>query len=352
MNRGVSKGYRRRPPSIVAGVTSESSRLRRVIQPEPPLSVTSLTASETPATDSVSPLSPVDCEFFQYLRVECGLAKNTLLAYTSDLSQFGAFLLTQGCRKYPQVTADLVVRFVAMMAERGLLPVSRARKLIVVRMFFRFAIGEKYLTLDPTEVIDQPHLWKHLPREISPAEVERLLQAETGKTHYSLRNRAILETFYATGARVSEVCGIKITDLSLTSQTLRLRGKGAKERMVPLAWVACQVLTKYLNRTRTVLHRGRERDESCLFLSRTGRPLDRENVYRIVKRAAHKAGIRKNVYPHLLRHSFATHLLAGGANLRLVQELLGHADVSTTEIYTHVHEKRKIDAYFNFHPRS
>lgn len=288
--------------------------------------------------------------FLQYLRVECGLAQNTLKAYGRDLEAFALFLKGRGVAEVADVRSAEVIDYVAALAERGLAPSSRARMLVAVRMFFRFCLAERRVEDDPCAVVDQPKLWRHLPHDLSPAEVTRLLEAEDGRDPLSVRNRAILELFYATGARVSEVCSVEMDDVSLELEEVRLLGKGGKERVVPLGRAARQALTAYLEYARPRLLGGRLAD--ALFLSRTGRPLDRENVFRVVKRAARKAGIERNVYPHRLRHSFATHLLEGGANLRIVQTLLGHADLATTEIYTHVKQNRLESVYHALHPRA
>jgi integrase/recombinase XerD len=287
--------------------------------------------------------------FLQYLRVECGLARNTLLAYGRDLDALRAFLEAAGRTTPPEATGEDVAAFIAQMAANTLAPSSRARALVAARMFFRFCVTEGWCEQDPCERVDAPRLWKHLPHHLSPEEVERLLTAEDGRTPRSLRNRAILEVFYATGARVTEICRLRVGDLAPDGRSARLRGKGGRERMVPLGEPARQAVAAYLRKVRPGLDRhGRE----ALFLSRTGRALRRESIFRIVKAAARRAGIAKNVYPHLLRHSFATHLLEGGANLRAVQSLLGHADPATTEIYTHVSQQRLQRMYEQFHPRA
>ncbi len=303
-------------------------------------------AAAAPATD----VSTAVGQFLEYLRVECGLARNTELAYGHDLALFEAFLEPRRRARPDRVGGADVVAFVADLAKRGLCPASRARALIAVRMFFRFCRDEGLAEVDPCEIVDQPRLWKHLPSDLSPDEVDRLLQAEDGVSPLSLRNRAILEVFYATGARVSEVCDLRTGDMDLNARTMRLHGKGGKERMVPLGRAACEALDAYLAGVRPLL--ARPHSPAHVFLSRTGRRLDRENVFRVVKRTAAKAGIGKNVYPHLLRHSFATHLLENGANLRVVQDLLGHADLATTELYTHLKQKHLHTAYNAFHPRA
>lgn len=315
-----------------------TNRLRTRLNPQ--------LASAYPPT--ITPMPVAINLFLQYLKVECGLARNTLMAYGRDLSTFASMFPER--REPTTVTGEDIVEFLATLAERHLQPVTRARMLVTLRVFFRFCVGEGLAGQDPCTIADAPKLWKHLPHDLSPDEVEGLMNAEKGRTPQSLRNRAILEVFYATGARVSEVADIKLNDISLTEQTVRLHGKGNKERMVPIGKPAREAVGAYLSDVRPLLCR--HRDERHLFLSRTGRRLDRENIFRIVKRAALMAGITKNVYPHLLRHSFATHMLEGGANLRVVQALLGHEDLATTEVYTHVHQKRAFAIYEEFHPRA
>lgn len=289
-------------------------------------------------------------DYLLYLSGECMLAKNTILSYENDLRCFGEFCLTNGIEKPEKVQPDEITDFIAYLCEKGMQPSTRARMLVALRMFYRYLEMEKILeSANPCTAIDQPKLWRLLPSELSPDEVQRLLEAEKGGNLLSIRNRAILEVFYATGARVSEVSSLKLLDVDLDQQKLRLFGKGSKHRISPLGLASRQALGYYAD-IRDELDKGR--GNKYFFLSRTGKQLKRENIYRVVVNAALKAGITKPVYPHLLRHSFATHMLAGGANLRIVQELLGHSNITTTEIYTHVAEGQKLDTYFKFHPRS
>ncbi len=291
-------------------------------------------------------------QYLQYARVECGLADNSLVSYERDIRAFASYLGPD--RDVGSVSGDDIVAYIGWMAEEGLCPKSRARMFVALRCFFRFCLVERLIANDPTQYADCPKVWRHLPHDLSPGEVERLLAAESGADHQSVRNRAILEVFYATGARVSEVCDLELDDIDLAERTVKLFGKGSKQRMTPLGRAAAEAIERYLAGARTALS-GRNPlsdDAGRLFLSRTGRRLLRENVFRVVKAAAQKAGLAKNVYPHLLRHSFATHMLEGGANLRAVQMLLGHANLETTEIYTHVHRPHLVEAYANFHPRA
>lgn len=299
---------------------------------------------ETPFAASVA-------GFLDYARVECGLAANSLISYDRDLRAFALFLGDN--RDADAITGADVSAYIGWLDDRGLCPKSRARMFVALRCFFRFCHNERLIRHDPTQFSDCPRVWRHLPHDLTPGEVTRLLEAESGEDLHSMRNRAILEVFYATGARVSEVCDMKVSDINLEERTVRLFGKGSKERMTPLGKASIQAVIRYLGGARDILRmRNRAGNPPWLFISRTGKRLTRDSVFRLVKAAALKAGITKNVYPHLLRHSFATHMLEGGANLRAVQILLGHASLETTEIYTHVHRPHLIEAYASFHPRA
>lgn len=285
--------------------------------------------------------------FLQYLRVECGLTGNTLESYARDLRAFAALIPPE--RTPEEVDPDDVFAFVSELARREYAPSTRARMLVGVRMFFRFCVNEGLAKEDPCRRAESPKLWKLLPVDLSVDEVSRLLAAPSGKTAKEGRDRAILELFYATGARVSEVCALGVADINLSEGWARVQGKGSRERIVLLGIPAVMAVTAYLDDRR--VRPARLFDPSRLFRSRTGRGLERTAIFRVVKAAARRAGIEKNVYPHLLRHSFATHLLEGGANLRVVQALLGHARLTTTEIYTHVDIRRKQETHAKFHPR-
>ncbi len=285
-------------------------------------------------------------------RVECGLAKNTLEAYSRDLRTFRQFMV--GTKRLGEITQDDISLYLCHLAEQNLSSTSRARMFTSLRCFFRFCLNEGIIETDPTRNSESPKVWRHLPNDLTPSEVTRLLQAESGDDWVSVRNRAILETFYATGARVSEVCDLKVMDIDFEEMTIRLTGKGSRQRMTPLTLAAVQSIEKYLHGCREWLRVKNPSgwDLNWLFVSRNGKRLHRENVFRIVKTAAIKAGIYKNVYPHLIRHSFATHMLEGGANLRVVQELLGHSSLETTEIYTHVHRPHMVKSYEEYFPRA
>ncbi len=290
-------------------------------------------------------------DYLNYVSVECGLSGNSRLSYERDLRAFIGHCGPD--RTLESIEGNDIAAYIAGLAERGLSPRSRTRMFVSLRCFFRFCCTEGGLRHDPTQYSDCPKVWRYLPHDLSPAEVSRLLEAEDGDSLQSIRNRAILEMFYATGARVSEICDMKTHDIDFDERTVRLTGKGSKQRMTPLGVPAVDAILRYINGPRTVLTlRNHDSRPTWLFISRTGRRMVRESVFRVVKAAAAKAGIVKNVYPHLLRHSFATHMLEGGANLRVVQLLLGHASLETTEMYTHVHRPHLVEAYANFHPRA
>lgn len=288
-------------------------------------------------------------DFLYYLSAECMLAKNSILAYERDLHRLAAFLLRNGISTPEAVHTEEIIDFIASLCEEGLEPTSRARMLVAVRMYYRFLLSEKMVRHDPCLAVDQPKLWRYLPHELSPDEVKALLEVEDGHDPLSVRNRAVLEVFYATGARVSELCALRVRDVDLEQQKIRVFGKGSKVRLCPLGRAAREALAYYSD-LRGLYDKGR--GNPFFFLSKSGRGLERVAIFRVVKAAALKAGITRNVYPHLLRHSFATHMLRGGAHLRAVQSLLGHADLATTEIYTHVSNAAKNSEYFKHHPRA
>jgi integrase/recombinase XerD len=288
-------------------------------------------------------------EFLAYIKVECGLSKNTLLAYERDLTDLQEFLAPQRVERTGQVGALLVQRFLRNLHERGLALSSIARHLACLRVFLRFCQGNGWLIEDIAAKLETPSRWKRLPETLNIKHIEALLAAPDPEDTLYLRDRAILELLYATGLRVSELCDLRVGDVNLDIGYLRCLGKGRKERIVPIGRAATEALNDYVIRLRPLLTPTRA--EGPLFLSRTGRRLGRENCWRLVARHAMRAGVSVSVSPHMLRHSFATHLLQGGADLRVVQELLGHANVATTQIYTHVDRNRLKSIHARFHPR-
>jgi len=287
--------------------------------------------------------------FLDYLTVECGLADNTVLAYRADLDKFGVYLVERGVERFDDVDADRVVDYLMRLKEDGMAPNSIGRGLVAIKMLFRFLWAEGQLNRDPTAVLQSPRVSRRLPEVMTSREVSRVLAAPKGDSALEQRDRAILEVLYATGARASEVCSLRVDSLDLDYGYLRCYGKGGKERIVPLHRKAVTAVRRYLALARPHLARGR--DVPSLFLSRTARPLGRQDVWRLVRKYALIAGIRRHISPHTLRHSFATHLLEGGADLRAVQEMLGHADIATTQIYTHVDQRRLKAIHRRYHPR-
>jgi integrase/recombinase XerD len=294
---------------------------------------------------------PKATAFIEYIAVERGFSKNTVEAYVRDLSRLYAFMKQRGITDISSLSASHLGDFVAWLEgpAAGLSPVSAARALAAVRSYLKFLQTEGLTKENPGRLARGPRIWRKVPRVLDKKCAESLVTAPEGSRKLSLRDRAILETLYATGARVSEACGIRMRDLNLDVGMVRLFGKGRKERLVPIGSKAREAILAYLEAERPKLLRGESND--WLFLSRGGRPILRQAVWALVKRYGLKAGAPPAVSPHTLRHSFATHLVEGGAHLRAVQELLGHADISTTEIYTHVDGSRLKAIVSECHPR-
>ncbi|MEB3205137.1 MAG: site-specific tyrosine recombinase XerD [Candidatus Sericytochromatia bacterium] len=276
--------------------------------------------------------------FLDHLRSERGLSEHTLAAYHGDLTQLRDFLASLGTQDIRQVHRLTVTAFVRHLREKNLAASSIARKLAALKTFFQWLLREGEIDRDPTADIERPKLPRELPRVLDRQEVVRLIEYQR-----DLRDRAILELLYAGGLRVTELISLNLTDVNLGSGMLRCTGKGSRERVVPLSQTAVQALETYLSRIRMRL---RVRPtEQALFLNYAGRRLTRQAIWVVVKDAAKTAGIDREVTPHTLRHSFATHLLENGADLRSVQEMLGHADISTTQLYTHVSRSHLKGAY-------
>ena len=287
--------------------------------------------------------------FLGYLKVEKGLSKNTLESYRRDIEKFAAMMAK---RQVPlqKVTRSDVVDFLASLYRRGLDSRSVARHLATIRHFFRFALTEGLVTEDPAMTIESPKIRQSLPEFLSIDEVERLLRAPDLSTVNGIRDRAMIEMMYSTGIRVSELCGIRLSDLRMEPGCLRCVGKGDKERLVPVGRQAIESVQKYVRESRA--HLLGETSSPYLFLNQRARPMNRIAFWKILGVYGRKAGLRKALKPHMLRHSFATHLLDRGADLRSVQMMLGHSDISTTQIYTHVVEERLKQVYKAHHPRA
>jgi integrase/recombinase XerD len=291
-------------------------------------------------------------QFLHYIEVEKGYSENTLAAYRNDLDQFMKFNRAEdGPRGWPSVDKNHIVNYILDLKEREYSSATVARKVAAVRSFFHFLVGESVLTDDPTATLDTPQVKKRLPQTLSREQMERLLAAPTKSDGAkALRDAALLEVLYATGMRVSELVALNVADIDLRTGAVRCIGKGDKERLIPLYPRAVETLGIYLDDGRPSYRK--QPDEEALFLNPRGRRLTRQGLWLIIKDYVEKAGIDGEVTPHTLRHSFATHLLDGGAGLREVQQLLGHSNVSTTQIYTHVSGERLRDAYDDAHPRS
>ncbi|KIH76809.1 tyrosine recombinase XerD subunit [Geoalkalibacter ferrihydriticus] len=287
--------------------------------------------------------------FMNYLTVERGLAVNTLEAYGRDLTRYLDFLEKHEVAAVADISATHVLGFLGALKNAGLAPRSRARSLVAVRTFHKFMVAEKIAVANPADRIESMRLMQSLPDTLSPREVERLLAAPVEPTPMGLRDRAMLELLYATGLRVSELVGLRLGDVQVLMGCVRTLGKGRKERLVPVGETALSELDVYLREGRPLL--GKKAASLHLFLNRSGNGLTRQGFWKIIKRRALQAGIRKNITPHTLRHSFATHLLENGADLRAVQAMLGHADISTTQIYTHVTRERLRRLHEQYHPR-
>jgi integrase/recombinase XerD len=286
-------------------------------------------------------------QFISQLRVERGLATNTILAYSHDLMGFFDFLKRRGVSTV-QVNQDDLLSFIAEKRTQ-LSPRSLTRNLVSIRMFYRFLVAEGKIDSNPARLMGIPKMYRHLPDILSRDEVEALLLQPDTLTVLGKRDKAILELLYATGLRVTELVSLKMTNINLEIGCVRTIGKGSKERIVPMGTKAIDSLKEYLTESRPFfLKRG---EFSYLFLNSRGKPMTRQGLWKIIKNYALKAGITKTVTPHTVRHSFATHLLEGGADLRSVQIMLGHSDISTTQIYTHIARERLKEIHERYHPR-
>lgn len=307
---------------------------------------------------------PIVRGFIAYLRIECGLAANSIAAYTRDLRDLFEHIpaLRDGDRAaFARLTPrDLSQHLAGLKTGRNMAASSVIRHLATLKVFCRYLHATGQIPDDPSRHVDNPTRWKKLPNVLSPRQAKALVEAPRAMVEpkpgrpdsppLHLRDRALLELLYSCGLRASEVASINTEDVKPTLGVVLVTGKGNKQRLVPIGKPAMDAVNRYLADCRPLLLSTRVRDTGRLLLSRTGRPLERVAVWQIVKRAAHSAGLSK-VHPHVLRHSYATHLLAGGADLRVVQELLGHADIGTTQIYTHVDRTRLKDVHRKHHPR-
>ncbi len=291
-------------------------------------------------------------DFLNYLVVERGLSENTISAYRTDLYKYADFLRQKKKRSHiDEVSRGDVQDYMFSQKEKGLSGNSVSRNLVAIKVFHRFLVREKYIKEDITSVLDSPKLWKHLPEALSLSEVEDILKSPNTRNWMGLRDRAALELMYATGLRVSELVNLNIDNVNLEVGFVRCTGKGGKERIVPIGRQSRSALEKYLAKSRIKLVKSGNSSLKSLFLSRLGKKISRQSFWKMIKKYARLAGVKKDITPHTLRHSFATHLLERGADLRVVQEMLGHADISTTQIYTHINKERLKSIHHKFHPR-
>lgn len=289
-------------------------------------------------------------EFMNYLAIERGLAQNTLESYGRDLKQYQGYLQGSRVDLIKDSSRGTIISYLNNLEVKGRAVATISRNLAAIKSFYQFLVREKYLDQDPAVNLESPKPEKRLPQILSVPEVERFLNQPDRSQPTGIRDKAMLELLYATGIRVSELISLDESDVSLDLGFIKCFGKGSKERIVPLGSIATKSVRNYLKTGRPKLLR--LNDETSLFLNHHGHRLTRQGFWKIVKRYAHEAGIEQEITPHTLRHSFATHLLENGADLRSVQEMLGHADISTTQIYTHVTKSHLKEVYDKAHPRA
>ena len=285
--------------------------------------------------------------FINYLRIERGLSDNTVQAYSGDLMRFSEYLTRKNCTPVDISSQDISDYIITLAKDFS--PRSIARNISSIKTFFRFLTTEGHIENNPARLVETPRMPRRLPDFLNKGEVDRLLSQPDQSTPLGKRDRAMLEILYATGLRVSELVGLKVMDVNLESGFLRTMGKGSKERVIPLGKKSCEALKEYLGEGRLSISKGR--NPPRLFLNSRGKPISRQGFWKIIKAYGIKANITKKLTPHSIRHSFASHLLEGGADLRSVQILLGHADISTTQIYTHITRERLKELHEKYHPR-
>lgn len=288
-------------------------------------------------------------EYLNFLTVEKGVSRHTLDAYSRDLNRYVSFMHSSGMKAMADVAPDDVISYLAQIKKEGLNARSVNRALAAVRGFYKFLIHEKKIDANPVANIEQSKVWSRLPDTLNKEEMNLLLGAPGLKTPYALRDTAMMELMYATGIRVSEIITLTMNNINWQVGYLVVMGKGSKERIVPIGRSAYNCLHEYVNYARSGFVK--EQATNTLFLNKSGRGLTRQGFWKILKKYAMKAGLQKKVHPHIFRHSFASHLLEGGADLRSVQTMLGHADISTTQIYTHITRERLKYIHKKYHPR-
>ncbi|MDD5072510.1 MAG: site-specific tyrosine recombinase XerD [Candidatus Omnitrophica bacterium] len=288
-------------------------------------------------------------EFMDYLSVERGLSKNTLESYSRDLNKYAGYLKKKGINSLDKVKRPDIQDFMMGLKSDKLNASSIARNLVAIKVFHRYLTSQRLLKEDVTSVIETPKLWKTLPDVLDEKEVEAILDSPNTRLKQGLRDKAALELMYATGMRVSELVNLKLTDIHIDMGFVKCLGKGQKERIIPVGSKARDAIQKYLEKARPKFLK--KADSGAIFLTRLGKPMSRQTFWMVIKHYVKDARIKKRVTPHTLRHSFATHLLQNGADLRIVQELLGHVNISTTQIYTHINKERLKQIHQKFHPR-
>jgi integrase/recombinase XerD len=289
--------------------------------------------------------------FMNFLSVEKGLSRNTLEAYERDLTAFIKHIREKGVATLSASTKTDILQYLAFLKQCKKAPSTIARTIVSIRAFYQFLVRERLIDSDPSLNVESPKTARRLPKALNLNEVEKLLEAPARNTPGGVRDKAMLELLYATGIRVSELISLDVGSINLGMGFVRCVGKGSKERIIPLGRIASEWIDRYIQTMRPKLH-GHGAAEDALFLNRSGHRLTRQGFWKIIKGHARDAGILKEITPHTLRHSFATHLLENGADLRAVQEMLGHADISTTQIYTHVTKSRMKEVYDRTHPRA
>jgi len=293
--------------------------------------------------------------YLRFLRLEKSLAANSVESYERDITRYVEYIQERGAQAFNDISEDDVSRFIRMLRDIGLSPKSIARNISAVKGLHKFLAGERITSGDPTQNIELPKIGKYLPDVLSVDEVNRILESADPRAEHAKplvwRDRAILETLYATGIRVSELTGLKQSGILEDQQLIRVFGKGSKERLIPIGEPALEWIAEYKQRVRNRLALSK-RTNDAVFLNARGTPISRVSVWSIVAEYTRRSGIGKEIHPHTFRHSFATHLLEGGAGLRAVQEMLGHADIATTQIYTHIDRELLKQQHKQFHPRA
>ena len=284
-----------------------------------------------------------------FMELERGVSRNTIQSYRRDVEKFTAYI--KGIKRdLSEVDRSVIVDFMMHLKGQGLSTATIARNLASLKTFWKFLVFERIVPENAAAAVETPKIWQNIPDVLNRQEVEELLRAPSGRGWMGIRDRAVLELMYATGMRVSEIGDLKTTGINLEAGFVRCYGKGGKERIIPLGREAKKTVARYLESARRKLQHGSGDDH--LFLSRLGKRISRQSIWKMIQKYAAGAGIKKHITPHMLRHSFATHLLEGGADLRSVQQMLGHEDISTTQIYTHINKERLRKVHKQYHPRA